>query len=173
MALGQLRAVTTARPKLGLFGPPSNEKSEPIKLANLRRKFARHVSHQRTGKRGCIEWIGAKWGPYGAIRINGKKIRTHRVAFFLKHGRWPEPCCLHTCDNPPCVNDEHLFEGTFADNSRDMALKNRHGRAKLSPDQVREVRASSERGTDIAQRLGVSRSLISYIRSGKIRTLVT
>jgi hypothetical protein len=46
----------------------------------------------------------------------------------IDHGWYPKPCGLHKCDNPPCCNPVHLFEGTPKDNTRDMQVK---GRAKL------------------------------------------
>ena len=60
----------------------------------------------------CHPWRGGTDDDgYGVIRLDGKAHKAHRVAFFLAHGRWPEPCGLHSCDNPPCCNVRHLFEG--------------------------------------------------------------
>lgn len=73
----------------------------------------------------CHVWTGAKEDEYGSIRVDGRSQRAHRVAFLLKWGRWPEPFACHHCDNPPCVRWDHLFEGTAADNARDMAAKGR------------------------------------------------
>lgn len=76
------------------------------------------------------EWTGATQGSlgYGSIRVDGRRRLAHCVAFFLAEGRWPSPQGLHHCDNPPCVRREHLFEGSQADNQRDMVAKGRHGR---------------------------------------------
>lgn len=73
----------------------------------------------------------------------------HRVAFLVKHGRWPMPCALHKCDTPACVNPDHIFEGTKADNNFDKETKGRarHARgmrvhcSKLTPEQVFDIRA--------------------------------
>lgn len=88
----------------------------------------------------CWMWTGGtdKKG-YGRISIgrrsSGGMVVAHRVAFLLEHGRWPEPCALHHCDNPSCVRPEHLFEGTKSDNMRDCARKGRLvlPKRKLSP----------------------------------------
>lgn len=83
----------------------------------------------KVDKRGpdeCWPWTGGKfWDGYGWFSVAGAKKKAHRVSFFLQHGRWPEPCCLHRCDNPGCVNPVHLFEGTHTDNMRDRERKGR------------------------------------------------
>lgn len=73
----------------------------------------------------CDLWLASLTGGYGQISVDGRPVLAHRVAFFLAEGRWPEPCCLHHCDNPRCVRRSHLFEGTKADNIADMDAKGR------------------------------------------------
>jgi hypothetical protein len=80
---------------------------------------------------------------------------------------------LHRCDNPECINVKHLFLGTISDNMNDMYAKGRHGpggHRKLSWDQVREIRASSETQQTLADRYGVHQSTISLIQTHKTRT---
>ena len=62
---------------------------------------------------------------YGQFMWGTAVAGTHRIAWLLTFGRWPEPCCLHHCDNPRCVRPDHLFEGTHADNIADMFAKGR------------------------------------------------
>lgn len=71
-------------------------------------------------------------GGYGRLYADGAVRAAHVVAFFLAHGRWPDPWGLHHCDNPSCVKawaDEdgpaHVYEGTPADNVRDMVERGR------------------------------------------------
>lgn len=74
----------------------------------------------------CIEWTkGTDAKGYGVQRYRGKFQRSHRVAFFEAHGYWPN-ICRHTCDNPPCINPEHLLDGTRGDNIRDAVERGRY-----------------------------------------------
>lgn len=75
---------------------------------------------------GCWEWIGERqWNGYGEFRYRGFRAKVHRISFLIHLGREPLPCALHDCDNRPCVNPEHLFEGTHKDNTQDMIRKGR------------------------------------------------
>lgn len=76
----------------------------------------------------CWVWTGtrSKSGGYGILSVNGKYVRAHRFSFELhKAPIGPNMEACHTCDNPPCVNPDHLFEGTHRDNMLDMKRKQR------------------------------------------------
>jgi hypothetical protein len=77
---------------------------------------------------GCWIWIGHdNPGGYGAVRVGRKMLKAHRVAWMVHRGPIPKGMCvLHKCDVRPCINPDHLFLGTYADNSRDMIAKGRH-----------------------------------------------
>lgn len=95
----------------------------------------------------CWEWQGCRhpFG-HGQIRLpGGMCVYTHRFAFYLANGGWPE-MVIHSCDNPPCCNPNHLRAGNAAENMADKVARGRQLRGETSPlskatdDQVRDIR---------------------------------
>jgi hypothetical protein len=131
------------------------------------------------GGNSCWPWVGARnrFG-YGTLGIGGGKTSlAHREVWRLIIGAIPPGMCVcHSCDNPACCRPSHLFLGTPLDNARDKELKGRgnqpkgerHGRAKLTVEQVREIRASADSQPKAAARYGVSHVLIGKIRRGEL-----
>lgn len=126
---------------------------------------------------GCWEWLGkpGKAG-YGEASINGLRFYAHRVAYSLTHPDWEwDSHILHRCDNPSCVNPDHLYSGTDADNVADMVVRGRargaprgilHPSAKLTPEQVAEIRTRRLRQGQAARLYGVNPSHVWAIRAG-------
>ena len=75
----------------------------------------------------CWIWTAHKYPKgYGQFGFNGKVTAAHRVSWILHYGPIPEGLLVcHRCDNPSCVNPEHLFLGTAKDNAEDMGRKGR------------------------------------------------
>lgn len=81
----------------------------------------------------CWEWKGTLIkerkkgiGNYGKFSVRGKFVTASRYSYQLHYGEIPKSLYVcHTCDNPPCVNPDHLFLGTQLDNMRDMLSKGR------------------------------------------------
>ncbi len=126
---------------------------------------------------GCWLWTGARGSfGHGLMKTRTKKNDTApRISWTIHRGEIPTGLCvLHKCDVPECVNPDHLFLGTKRDNAIDSALKGRHadfngtknGRCRLSVEQVREIRSSSETHKTLAKRFGVGKSTIGYVRNG-------
>lgn len=126
---------------------------------------------------GCWEWTAGKQSTfgYGMISLDRKRGTTaHRVSWMLFRGPIPEGMFVcHKCDNPPCVNPDHLFLGTQQDNMTDKVRKNRHlpgerhPGAKLTADQVRAIRLDNRNRDEIARDYSMTRSSIEKIQLGQ------
>ena len=138
---------------------------------------------------GCWLWLGS-WSPktgYGRFRMNSDATMAldlaHRASWRLHRGDIPSGRLVcHKCDNRACVNPDHLFLGTHADNSADASRKGRlrwkgprdlpkgenHPMARLSKEDVLAIRSSDEKGADLARRFAVSQNNISRIRKNTI-----
>lgn len=91
----------------------------------------------------CWLWTGASEdGDYGRFRVNGKSVMATHFSWELHKGT-PIPegmLACHSCDNPPCVNPDHLFLGTIADNMQDASHKGRLKRPNSKTPKVRIAR---------------------------------
>jgi hypothetical protein len=127
--------------------------------------FWKKVNKLETGL-CCWEWKECLDKGYGYFHVNGKKIRAHRFSFQLHHNRLIKEgmVIMHVvCDNPKCVNPNHLSEGTQQDNMTDMVNKGRayqpegekHHKCKLTDAKVLEIRDRYAKGDITQKQLGI------------------
>jgi hypothetical protein len=138
---------------------------------------------QKVDKRGpddCWTWTASTSYGYGKLGIGGKRggwKQAHIVSWELHNGPVPKGLFVcHSCDNPPCVNPQHLFVGTALDNNMDKAQKGRASRgeqrwnARLTPRGVQKIRSLHRRGIDktaIAQSMGLGRTTVHAVLEGR------
>lgn len=133
---------------------------------------------------GCWIYVGSSGNTFGHQhhRHDGKRTSAHRFAYQLFVGPIGDQYVLHRCDVPSCVNPDHLFLGTQADNMIDKAAKGRchsmpnerHPMHKLTDEDVVEIRKARREGQTqdaIARRFNVARSCISLIVNHKRRQI--
>jgi len=120
--------------------------------------FYRFISRIKASEDGCWEWSRGKISTgYGLYSVGYKRYYTHRLSYELFVGPIPESKhVLHSCDNPPCCNPEHLSVGTPLDNTNDAITKGRldnkgskNGRSKLTESIVLEIRNTYTKDTNI------------------------
>ncbi len=146
-----------------------------MKLTPRERFLAKVCPEPETG---CWLWRGMVVGSgYGMVRFERKLYPAHRLAWKLFRGEIaPGLVVCHKCDVRTCVNPEHLFLGTHAENMKDMQQKGRsphgdkHSRSKLTSEQVRRIKAMLAEGfmrmSDIAREFGVTHATIGCIARG-------
>jgi hypothetical protein len=124
---------------------------------------------------GCWQWRShTDKDGYGILYGNNKNIRAHRLSYEIHHGAIKEGMIIcHHCDNPGCVNPDHLFAGTQKDNAQDALNKGRHytgeknGRSKLTKEIVKEILVSDLNGQQLADKFGVTRATINRVKRGE------
>jgi hypothetical protein len=130
------------------------------------------------GKTGCHDWMRARnIGGYGVMQANGRVRLVTRLVYELNFGAIPEGMMvLHSCDNPACVNIDHLRIGTAKDNTNDMIMRNRQLKgsawsfSKLKEDDVLriiELSMSGESHASISKIYNVSKWSIDDILKGR------
>lgn len=135
---------------------------------------------RKGGADECWPWIPCNGrNKYGMISKEGKNRHSHRVAYELHFGPFPQHLdVLHKCDYKPCCNPNHLYLGTDLDNARDRAERGRncqakgekHWNASLSEEQVVEIRTLFSSGsvsmTTLGKRFGIARPQVARIVYG-------
>jgi hypothetical protein len=135
---------------------------------------------------GCWNWLGRLWNGYGRINVEGKTLRAHRYSWMLRNGREVPAGMVvcHSCDNPKCVNPDHLFLGTPAENVMDCVSKGRHargdklahprakgeknGNSRLTKEQASAIRFDGRPQRVIAAQYGVCRETVGKIKRGEL-----
>jgi len=148
-------------------------------MGNSRHQFASdsYLSKRTTlnAATGCLEWRLSKVkGGYGKVSLDGKTLIAHRAIWEARVGQIPENKVLcHRCDNPACVNVNHLFLGTHKENSEDMVSKGRQAKgatiktSKLTESTVRLLRQTPGPHREVARVFGLKPGVVRQIRVGE------
>ena len=114
----------------------------------------------------CWLWTASvSYGGYGHFKYQGKSDYAHQVSYMIFIGSLiPGDVVRHSCDNPGCVNPNHLLKGTHNDNVQDRVARKRsakgfgNGRSKLTSEIVKRCRRSDKSYKELAKEYGVSGS---------------
>lgn len=162
--------------------PSSCAKLYPTLTDEERDRFLSYID--RRGPDDCWPWTGGKFEEgYGGFKVTrpdfARTLRAHRIAYILANGSIDvNKVVRHTCDNTACCNPAHLIDGTQVQNTADRKERmrcnhvygERHPKAKLTADQVDEIRRRLRAGElqeDLAEAYGVHSSSVSAIKTGK------
>jgi hypothetical protein len=132
---------------------------------------------------GCLLWFGAyhQFG-YGRLNIDGEIISAHCLSYAVSNGIvGASDQVLHRCDVPSCINPAHLYLGDDKQNAADRMARGRNpcrkgenaGRAKLTDEQVRAIRADPRSLRKIAAAYGISKGPVTAIKAGRSWSHVT
>ena len=139
------------------------------RMGPYNKQFEDHISPEPNS--GCWLWDGkGKADGYCQINISQRAQYIHRFAYERYCGPIPPGMFVcHTCDVRCCVNPDHLFLGSHADNMADMERKGRQSKgikvhtARLTPKQVLEIRHSAKATREVARQYGVAQSTVMDI----------
>lgn len=125
---------------------------------------------------GCVDWLGRR-DRDGYPRYGEKSKIVSRLIYEKTHGKIPDGMCVcHTCDNPGCVNIEHLWLGTIRENNYDKLKKRRtifgskHHKTKLIESDIIHIKLLYNEGvfqSIIAKEYDISQTTVSHIVLGK------
>lgn len=145
---------------------------------NLRPQ-AKPIEYEISGS-GCWEVTSHPIDEWGYIRLkrDGRSIRAHRHVYALEHDVIPPDMVIrHMCDNPLCINPDHLEVGTHQDNMDDRQSRGRwrgnsqrgsdNPASKLTESDVLDIYNSDSKHVELARLYGVSKHMIGYIKSGR------
>lgn len=152
-------------------------KSKNILIKDPVERFWKFVSVPEDND-GCWDWTGRKnYKGYGVMKINRRNVQSHRFSYEL-HQKQEIPLGLlacHKCDNPACVNPDHIFIGTIQENNLDRdrksrkAVGERNGKSKLTEERVRSIKillSQKVSDSEIARRFGLWYTTVRAIRLG-------
>ena len=156
---------------------------DPCAPEHLARRLASGLASIEEGK--CWTWNRTTNGAgYGTLTVASQSRYAHRLAYELAKGAIPKGLhVMHSCDNPACINPDHLEVGTRSKNMADCHARGRsripkpilrgeqNGAAKLTSSQVDDIKrrvANGETQQSIAETFGVSQTLISAIKRGRL-----
>lgn len=152
----------------------SSDFTKPKRIrGSLRERFNNYLSKPVPGT-GCVIWLGGKNARgYGQIKDEDGPQLAHRVAWRLAGRRFtPGLELLHKCNNPACVNLDHLVEGTHKENMQDAVAAGVMGRpssfGQATYNSVRAMKAAGRRQRDIALVIGCSEAMVSKILKGGV-----
>lgn len=140
-----------------------------------RERFERFVD-KNPSLSGCHLWVGClKSSGYGDFKLKGKTVRAHRASYIIYKGEIPVGMSiLHSCDNPRCVNPDHLSMGSHKENMEDKVKKGRQQKgekvktSKLVGADVIIIRALFKDCpyAEVARRFGINQTSVMRILKG-------
>jgi hypothetical protein len=148
--------------------------------------YAAKIPKMFAGTSEHVCWnVTRSYGVYGSLKFGGESYAAHRVSYAIQHGSVPVGMVVgHTCDNPRCINPNHLEAITDSQNARDAADRmlliprrgERAGTAKMTREQVLEAIAECEKTGDgyrkISKRLGLPPSAVKDVLSGVVGSIL-
>jgi len=146
---------------------PNNFCSKQCSSSHRARRNVERFYDRCQKTKDCWKWTGSlNSSGYGFLKIMGRVRLAHRASYEISVGAIPlGMCVMHSCDNPACINPDHLSLGSHLENMRDMRTKGR-GASKLDLESASRIRESSSSNKDLAAKFGVSQRTIRNIKAG-------